>query len=167
VTPRDALIAEARRYLGKREQMVNGKPSNRSTLIDAWNTEVAAPLGSPYCCSGVSQWGVQGVGRSAWPFKLTASVATLVAECQRNGLFSRDVRQARVGDLVVFYFDSLARWAHIGVVVTLTPKFVTSVDANTTPSVPAGTAADRDGSGVFEKTRPIGPHVGFCLWPAT
>ena len=165
MTGREALLAEVRRYIGKRELLEGGKPTNRSPYIDYWNLEAGVALGSPYCCSGVTQCGIQAVGRSSWPFKDTALVSALVADATRLGRFTRDWQQAQPGDLVVFYFDTLGRWAHVGVIGAIDAAHVTSYDMNTTPTVPTGSPADRDGAGNFQKTRPHGPHVAYLLWP--
>jgi hypothetical protein len=156
-----ALLAEAVRRMGVREVPPG---SNRSTIIDYWNAEAAAPLGSPWCMAFVRQASVEAVGRSRVPWPRTASVQALVTWAEGKGLV-RDISTARPGDLAVWWYDALGRYGHVAVVERVTASTVTTIDGNTSNAAP-GSPRDREGFVVARKTRPITSRVKAIAWPA-
>lgn len=153
------LIEVARKYLYVREQPPG---SNRSPEIDGWLTAVNSPLGSPWCAAYVSGVGVEALGIAHWPFLRTASVQQLVTWCMARRR-TASIAKAKPGDLVVFYFQSLQRYAHIGLVATRTKGQITSIEGNT---VADGALGDtREGWGVFEKVRAVSDRMLALTWP--
>lgn len=59
----------------------------------------------------------------------------------------------RPGDAWGIYFPSKGRVAHTGMVEQWGNKVVTTIEANTSPEAVAGSAADRNGDGVWRKKR--------------
>lgn len=160
---RARLIAEAVRYLGTREQP---KGSNRSTRIDYWlHTTGGAPLGQPWCAAFVWCIGLQATGRELWPVEMSARVQTIFEHAKAAGNAFRDPLRAEPGDLVVFYYPSLRRYGHIGILEhPVQNGRVRTIDGNTAPDAAAGSAADREGYGVFRKDRPVTDRVAFIRW---
>lgn len=161
---RAALVAEATRYLGTREEP---KGSNRGVRINYWLQTVGSPLGSPWCAATVWCLGLQATGRALWPVKMSGRVQDIVDHALAEGTFTRDASLARAGDLVVFHYPALKRYGHIAVLEhPVTADRVRSIDGNTAPDVAAGSAADREGYGMFRKDRPMSDRVGFVRWAA-
>jgi len=65
--------------------------------------------------------------------------------------------KATLGDLIVFYFPKLERYAHIGIVVGKTPKRLSVCEANTIPD--GATGDQREGFGIFLKSRLISDRI--------
>jgi hypothetical protein len=163
LNPRDLLLAEAARYLKVRETPKN---SNRAVLIDAWLTTVGSPLGSPWCAAFAWCMGLQATGRALWPVKMSGRVQDIVEHAVSERTFTKDAQLARAGDLVVFWYPALSRYGHIAVVERVEAGRVFSIDGNTGADTVAGSPADRDGWGVFRKSRPLSDRVGFIRWAA-
>lgn len=60
---------------------------------------------------------------------------------------------AKAGDVVGFYFRDKHRIAHVGFFDAFAGAFAITVEGNTSASASIGTAASRDGDGVFKKRR--------------
>ncbi len=150
----DALIAEARRYLGVQEKP---KLSNRGTQIDYWIAECGLdPAGAyPWCAAFVGQVGRQALGH-AWPLPRTASCASL-ASWATNG---RLVETPQVGDLFLLWESGLtpARYGHVGIVTEVGARDFGTIEGNTNPG------GSRDGFGVFARRRPFGGRTTFVRW---
>lgn len=137
----------ARGYLHVREDPAG---SNRSPEIDRWNTAVGAPLHSAWCAAFV--YGCFTEAGEAWPWKRSGRVQTLVD----SGALV-DASEAKPGDVVVFYFTKLKRYAHVGLVVSKVKSALLTIEGNT---IADGAAGDtREGWGVFAKRRAITPKV--------
>lgn len=114
--------------------------SNRSGLIDAWNTAAGAPLGSAWCASfAAAAWRENGVEPLA------------DASCQnwhmRATTGERWVATPGIGDIALYDFSTTAGIAdHAGVVVRIEPSIET-VEGNTSET------GSREGVGVFCKDR--------------
>jgi hypothetical protein len=147
VSPREQILAEAGRYLGTREEP---KGSNRGVRISGWLDLVGIRVPAPWCAAFVWAMGLQALGRALWPVEASALVQAIVDHAIAEGTFTKDATSARAGDLVVFHYPALGRYGHIGIV----------------ESVGAGTAADREGYGVFRKDRPLNDRVAFIRWAA-
>jgi hypothetical protein len=59
------------------------------------------------------------------------------------------------GDVFGLYFPLKGRIAHVGFVQGKKGNFLTTIEANTSPDAVMGSAADRDGQGVYSRRRPI------------
>lgn len=161
---RAALVAEMARYIGTTEEP---KGSNRSVRIDYWLQTVGSPLGSPWCAASVWCLGMQATGRALWPVKMSGRVQDIVDTAIADGTFTTDATLARAGDLAAFYYPTLKRYGHIAVLEhAITGGRVKSIDGNTAPDAAAGSAADREGYGLFRKNRPLSSRVGFIQWAA-
>lgn len=148
-----AVIEEAKHYVGEEEKP---KLSNRSTRIDYWLTETGVGLGLPWCAAFVSAVGRQALGR-AWPVPRSASVQAIFDWAKVQVGVVQDKPQA--GDLFVLYFNSLKRYAHIGLVVETDggTKFK-AVEGNTNSD------GSRDGYGVFIRERKVNAETKFIRW---
>jgi hypothetical protein len=153
----NALIAEAKRYIGVTEQPAN---SNRGLCIDYWVREAGLdPAGGfPWCAAFVGQIGRQAVGYR-WPAPRTAGVMTLVAWAAAKGLISKT---GAGGDLFVLWSESLQRFAHVGLVTNF------NVTTNEYDTVEGNTNNDgsREGFGVFARHRTLHPRDRFIRWEA-
>jgi len=68
------------------------------------------------------------------------------------------------GDLALFYFRSLARIAHIGIVTSVHEWGVWTIEGNTSPEVFDVSLVEREGDGVYAKRRDwheLGYYGGF------
>ncbi|HEX7828659.1 MAG TPA: CHAP domain-containing protein [Thermoanaerobaculia bacterium] len=84
--------------------------------------------GAAWCASFVAMVGQATFGKS-WPLPLTASCAELGAFATKKNIL--DAAPQR-GDLFVVYFDSLNRFAHVGIVVEVKDGVtIRSVSGNT------------------------------------
>lgn len=141
------LVEVAASYLHVRE---SPRGSNRGVLIDHWLTAIGSPLGSPWCaafCHGVLR-------NASDPRKFVRSgrVQTMV-----DGGTLHDAKEAKPGDLVVFYFANLKRYAHIGIVEAKVKNTLITLEGN---SIEDGAAGDsREGWGVWRKKRTISDRI--------
>ena len=165
---RERLLASAASFEGLGEEP---RGSNRSGWIDMMNTAVGADLGSPWCASFVVHCGDDSLGLyETWPFKRTASVQEMVDDAKARGQFTPDASLVQPGDLVVYFHHGVERWGHIGIVKEIhlaedaeNTSTTVSIDGNT---VPDSEGDSREGWCVAVKTRPIGPHTAFLIWPS-
>jgi hypothetical protein len=163
---RERLLASAESFLGIGEEP---KGSNRSGWIDAMNAAVDADLGSPWCASFIAHCLDDSIGvYETLPFKRTASVQEMVDDAKARGLFTKDPSIVLPGDLVVYFYEGLHRYGHIGIVKTIhlaedadDVTTTVSIDGNT---IPDDSGDSREGFGVFEKVRTVGPHTAFLTW---
>lgn len=142
-----ALLDVARGFLTVRE---DPKGSNRSPEIDEWLTALKSPLGSPWCAAFVHAC-LRAAG-DARQFVRSARVQTMA-----EGGVLHPAGEARVGDLVVFYFANLSRYAHIGIVEKTDGVVLTTLEGNTIADGASGDS--REGWGVFRKRRKISDRV--------
>lgn len=152
----DALVAEAKRYLGVVEVPKN---SNRGVCIDYWIREAGLdPAGAfPWCAAFVHQLGRQSEG-NLWPCPRTASVATLAAWAStRPGVLQAN---PAVGDLFILWSPELKRYAHVGVVTKVTGDSFETIEGNTNGG------GSREGFGVFARVRRVTGAIRFIRWEA-
>jgi hypothetical protein len=75
------------------------------------------------------------------------------------------LRQAlKPGDLVLFYFSTLGRIGHIGVVEDVEDWGITTIEGNTSPEPDYADVVERDGDGYYRKVRhwsELGKFGGF------
>lgn len=154
MTGRELLVREARRYVGTKEEP---KGSNRGLRIDYWLDLVGSPLASAWCAAFVTGMGLQAVGRGAWPFKVSGGVQDIVSAAGQ--LLTKDLAQVRPGDLMVLFFPSLNRYAHIGIVETVAAGTVDAIEGNTDDT------GGREGYIVARRTRSLTDRVAFLRWP--
>lgn len=142
-----SVVAAAAAFLDVREQP---KGSNRSPEIDEWLSAIGSPKGSPWCAAFV----LHCLKASDDPRKVTRSgrVQTMV-----DGGTLHDAKTAKPGDLVVFYFANLKRYAHIGIVEAKVKNTLVCLEGNTIADGAAGDS--REGWGCFRKKRTISDRV--------
>jgi hypothetical protein len=120
---------------------------NRGLEIDRWNTAAGAPLGSPYCAAFVSamhaELGIPAVN-SAWSPDWFSSKPRRIP-----------FPAIAPGDVFGIFFPSKGRISHVGLVRDRKGSFLLTVEANTSPDAAPGSAADRDGQGVYSRRRPV------------
>ena len=153
----NAIIAEAKRYIGVVEQPKN---SNRGREIDYWIREAGLdPAGGhPWCAAFVGQIGRQVLGYR-WPAPRTASVMTLVAwAAAKPGVLVEF--SPLPGDLFVLWNEKLNRFAHVGIVTALTKSGYETIEGNTNDG------GSRDGYGCFARHRALHPRDRFIHWEA-
>lgn len=133
----------AQKYLAVRE---NPKGSNRAPEIDGWLKALDTPLASAWCAAFV----LGCLREAADPRKVvhSARVQTMV-----DGGTLVDAKKAKTGDLVVFWFQSLGRYAHIGLVESVEKGVLVTIEGNTIADNTTGDT--REGWGVFRKRRTI------------
>lgn len=118
---------------------------NRGYMIDIYNREVGAPLGSPYCGAFVGSnltW--QGVKNphSAWSPNYAASQDIIWRPKRKTNL------TPKTGDVVTFYYANLGRVGHTGFYIeTDKDGYFITIEGNTNGS------GDREGDGVHKKKR--------------
>lgn len=135
----ERLLYYAMKYTYVRES----KGPNRSPEIDVWNKFSGAPLGSPYCASFVSY------------MHYLAGVTAPKTAWSPSSVGSKNIKFSEVkgGDVFGMYFSSKGRVAHTGFVKEVKGSLIYTVEANTSPSASSGSSSDRDGDGVFAKSR--------------
>lgn len=163
----ERLIAEAKRYVGTKEIIgANGLGTNRGVRIDYWNFEAGGDpkAGDPWCASFFSQMGIQAVGRQSWAFKVSESVQAIVDAATKMDQFTKELEVAarRVVAGIVWYYEDLHRYAHIGIPakIDVPQRLIDTIEGNTNDG------QSRDGFKVAEHVgRPVTARVGFLLWP--
>ena len=104
---------------------------------------------SPYCAAWIYWVGKNALGaqnpypRSAWSPDMVRK-ATWV---KGKG------REPQPGDVGGLFFPSKGRIAHVFLIEKNLPNLFVSQEANTSPDAAPGSAADRDGGGVYRKRR--------------
>jgi len=152
--PIEAVIAEAKRYLGVMEQPKN---SNRGVQIDYWLAETGIAPGAPWCAAFVGQVGRQALG-AAWLCPRTASVAAIAAWAAAS---NRIVTSPQRGDLFLLWSPELKRFAHVGFVTDGgSGKGYDTIEGNTNPG------GGREGYGVFRRSRSLVSTTRFVRWEA-
>lgn len=106
----DLFIDIANKYVGVTENPVG---SNRGPLIDRWNTNVNAPLGSFWCASFVSAVAMEWEAQSgnSWPLCFSADCDVWLASAKKHKCLQTT---GRPGDLVLLVANNDAY--HIGIV---------------------------------------------------
>lgn len=145
--PRKRVLSTALALIGTRE--TTGK--NDGPIIEDILASTGNAKGDPYCAAFCYWCYLQsGIGnivpRSAWS---PDWVARPTWTRERGGATPRP------GDPFGIYFASKNRVAHVGLVRQWGRQSVITVEANTSPEAAAGSAADRDGGGIWSKRRLI------------
>lgn len=145
------LIEEAKRYLDVQEKPKN---SNRGLHIDYWLNEVGLSLALPWCAAFVFQMGRQALGR-LWPLPRTASCWALGEHAKKHNVLMQYPERGRV---FLLWNVRLKRFAHTGIVTWTDGVTYKTIEGNT------NSGGSRDGYGVFERTRRVGPLDRFIDW---
>lgn len=122
---------------------------NDGPRIEAILASTGNRRGDPYCAAFV-YWSGLTAGyprlypRSAWSPDMVQSPTWTRA---RGG------REPQAGDAFGIYFPAKGRVAHTGLIESANRSVFTTVEGNTSPDAKPGSAADRDGGGVWRKRR--------------
>lgn len=128
----------------------NPRGSNRHPKIDAWLKDIGSPLGSAWCMAAA--YGVNEEAGEPWPWTKSGRVQTVVD----SGTLL-PASEAKPGDLIVFWFKNLNRYAHVAICEARVKNHIITLDFN---SIPDGAAGDsREGWGVWRKKRTISDRV--------
>lgn len=146
-------VDTALHYVGLRETHGN----NRSPVIDRWNRLVFAPLGSPYCASGVSDW-LRTSGVAAPRLRSASSRAfTRVKDCHvytAKQVLRGEIR-VRKGDIIVW--ERPGGGGHIGIAAADWQGLSGPViEANTSPPNQGGSQWNGDGVWIKERRITLG-----------
>lgn len=144
--PREDLIRLAISDIGKTEKTGN----NDGEFIDSVLASVGLEgTGAPYCAAWLRKIYDQAGLRLVGPRSALAAVWVR----DPSWTLARGGAMPRPGDAWGIYFPSKGRVAHTGMVEQWGNKVVTTIEANTSPEAVAGSAADRNGDGVWRKKR--------------
>jgi len=153
----DRLMFEARKMLGVREE----GGANRGTMIDIWNREAGAPVGSPWCASFVHAMhkaasDYLGIFNPCPRTASTHALWTMADPASKSSL-------PAPGDVFVVDHGLDAegnRIGHCGIVIAVTPdgQTIVSIEGNT------NAAGSREGDSVAQHTwRPRDGKRGTLL----
>jgi len=146
---RAMLCATAKSFLGEREQQ-----PNRSPLIDRWNREIGAPLGSSYCLTFL-QWCVARVDDLAQAAGIATKRSALPRLSGCVQLWERApeaLRQpAPLPGCLVLWQKNGTWMGHAGLVLDVRVDRMTTLEANTS----GGTGLERDGDGIYLRDRSV------------
>ncbi len=152
--PRHIRIAEG--YVGIHETPKN---SNRGPEIDQFSRHLGVPLGSSYCASFGSF--VLDSARVSYPVIRSAVATQFITD---KSIPAKDVLMGRVqlqGGEIAIWRNGYSWQGHFGFVKTqLSLSSLRTIEANTSPSA-AG--SQRDGGGIYLKTRTIVPTDHFRI----
>lgn len=143
--PRERVLAVAAGAVGTTE--LTGR--NDGPLIEAILESTGNRRGDPYCAA-FNYWCYREAGladlvpRSAWS---PAWVAKPTWTRAKGGA------EPKPADAFGIYFASKKRVAHTGLVKEWRGKVCITIEGNTSRDAAAGSAADRDGGGIWSKRR--------------
>lgn len=135
------------------------KGSNAGMAVEAIQAATGNAPPDPYCASFVAYCGKAAFG-STWPVPLTAACKEIGVWAEKKGILLPP--PAERGDIFLVWYPSLGRFAHAGVVIN--PELdnlgrCVTIEANTNPG-----DGSRDGWGVFERKRKLGPRDRLVRW---
>ena len=146
-TPRQKVIAAAASQIGVTEK--TGR--NDGKQIEAYISSVGLDAKGryPYCACFVYWVGREALGsenpypKSAWSPHMVKGGTRITATSPIKG-----------GEAFGIYFSSKKRVAHTGLIERRDGSSLITIEANTSANAAVGSAADRDGQGVYRKRRP-------------
>ncbi len=134
--------------------------SNAGPYCDRILPPCGAKSGDPWCMADISDTGKLALAEQ-WPLPMTASCAEAAAFCEKHNAL---VVAPQRGDLWFLWSDHFGRFAHVGVVLSVSPdKQHVLVQAGNTvrPNEPGDI---RDGWLNWTRTEPIAPKDRFGRW---
>ncbi len=154
---RDRVLAVARGLIGTQEKTGH----NDGPVIDRILASTGLEgTGAPYCAA-FNRFCYDTAG-----FRLVGPRSALAAVWVSNPSWTlaRGGAMPKPGDAWGIYFPSKGRVAHTGLVAQWGEKVVTTIEANTSPEAVAGSAADRNGDGIWSKRRLIRQIYAVRNW---
>jgi hypothetical protein len=144
-TDRQKVIAVAASQIGTVE-----KTGRNDGEVDKYLASVGlAGTRSPYCAA-FNYW----VGREALGPKNPYPKSAWSPDHLKGGTKVSKSTVIRGGETFGIWFSSKGRIAHTGLVESYDGSTFVTIEANTSPQAKFGSAADRDGGGVWRKRRP-------------
>ena len=137
---------------------------NAGQVVDTFLASTGLKPGNPWCAAFVSFCGFRAFSvhqkTSRWPVPITAGCTVIAKWAKENNVL---VNIGQAGDLVLFYYPSMGRFAHVGVLVSPVPN-----KPNAWITIEGNTSGDgsRDGWMVAKRERLIDPAKGhrFVRW---
>lgn len=123
------------------------RTGNNDGDVEKYLAATGLGKGNPYCAAFVYWCGREALGK-ANPYPRSAWSPDMVEGGEKVG----SQTTARPGDTFGIYFPSKGRVAHTGLILEWGTS-VATIEANTSGNVQSGSAADREGQGVFKKKR--------------
>jgi len=160
----ELLLRVSQAAVGTGEQPPN---SNRGPYVKRVLARTGLSEGHPWCAAAVTDWGVCAFG-DAWPVVRSASVVQMADWAQQaNCRYIPSEGGAgvpQVGDLYVLHYPTLKRFAHVGLVISVDGLRIGVRDGNTSDPHDTDPARQREGWGVFEKTRTLTSADRLLRW---
>jgi hypothetical protein len=104
---------------------------------------------NPYCAAFVYYCGM----RAGFPGLYPRSAWSPDMVTQPTWTRAKGGREPQPGDTFGIYFPAKGRVAHTGFILRANGRTFDTIEANTSPEAASGSAADRDGGGVWRKRR--------------
>lgn len=145
-SPRDKVLNAARSSLGWTEATGKNDGRNINLILDSVGLKGS---GAPYCAAWVFYVGKIALGdknpypRSAWSPDMVKKPTWLKGKGE----------EPKPGDVGSIWFASKGRVAHVFLVEKNLGNVLITNEGNTSPDAKPGSAADRDGGGVYRKRR--------------
>ncbi len=144
-TDREKVVAVAASQIG-----VTEKTGKNDGEVDKYLAAVGlAGTRNPYCACFNYWCGREALGK-ANPYPKSAWSPDHV----KGGRRVTETNEIKPGETFGIYFPSKGRIAHTGLVEKREGGNLVTIEANTSGNAASGSAADRDGQGVFRKRRP-------------
>lgn len=148
----DAVLNAASLFTFVREEP---KGSNAGQAVEAFLRHTKTPKGQPWCASFVCTI-LDGMLGQRNPVPTTASCQAIADWGKTSGRIAKAPSQ---GAIFLLWFPSLGRYAHTGFVVRkIDDRHWETIEGNT------GDVGEREGYGVFRKTRTFGVMDRFIPW---
>jgi len=106
---------------------------------------------APYCAAFVVKAGDDAFGRALNPYPRSAWSPAMLP--RPTWTRAKGGPEPRAGDTFGVYFPAKGRVAHTGLVRRNLGNVIETIEGNTSPDAAPGSAADRDGGGVYRKRR--------------
>jgi len=132
--------------------------SNRGPALDPMVLAVGGQLGDYWCVHAMQYCG-RAVG-NLWPFPVTGYCPTIFGVAKARGMVRESWAHGEPGDLVLYWDETLGRFAHIGALWSLdVHNFqIETYEGNTSNPAHAGDPNDptgRNGVGFYRKHRTL------------
>jgi hypothetical protein len=173
-------IAEATAFGAIANIGVQEEGENRGTYIELYQSSCVPPIppGSPWCAAFVRYRMKAAANKLNMVYDATFPRSGYTpdwsrwAKANNKWVSAADLKSGEAytrllpGDLALFYFPTLGRIAHIGIITKVSKRGLTTVEGNTSPEPQDADEVERDGDGVFMKDRrwsELGEYGGVLL----
>lgn len=156
VTTVELVLRLARSYRWVRET----RGQNRGEAVGHLLRLVGLTEPNPWCAAFVAKIGYSAFGDD-WPLPLVGGCATLGEAADAKDLL---MPHPAPGAVFLLYVPSKGRFAHTGFVDRPIPSGWTTIEGNTGDDPGDDGERNREGDGVYERTRDFGPRDRFIYW---